>query len=363
MAWIEKKKRRSGHVVRWRELDGSVKSKSAGSLPEAKTIKAEVELKLLTGAYVNKDQRQQTFLDYLENVYAGDLSIRAVTRANYESVVRLHLEPRIGGLKLEDVTVSRMRKLFADLSRDTTPWTTSMAFRMVRRVASQAFREGLIPRDVMDGVRVPKPQRRQPRILTPAEVQSLCDSITPRYRALVLLSAWGGLSIGELGALQRSDLSDDLSLVTVDEAVSTPHGRAEIGPPKAAARRRTVAVPSWVSSELRKHILEFRSVTGFIFTTANDDIVTHVNIRRDWTAACKAAGITPAPRFHDLRHTAVALAIESGAHPKLIQSRLGHSSITMTMDTYGHLFPTADAELAAGLEKFRPTGEDNVVSL
>jgi integrase len=83
-----------------------------------------------------------------------------------------------------------------------------------------------------------------------------------------------------------------------------------------------------------------------------------------WRRAVKASGITPPPRFHDLRHTSVAILIEQGAHPKLIQSRVGHGSITMTMDTYGHLFPTADEVLAQGLEEYKPTeGGGEVVSL
>jgi integrase len=73
-----------------------------------------------------------------------------------------------------------------------------------------------------------------------------------------------------------------------------------------------------------------------------------------WRRAVKASGITPPPRFHDLRHTSVAILIEQGAHPKLIQSRVGHGSITMTMDTYGHLFPSTDQALAASLEKYEP---------
>jgi integrase len=67
----------------------------------------------------------------------------------------------------------------------------------------------------------------------------------------------------------------------------------------------------------------------------------------------KAAGISPTPTFHHLRHTAAALAIAEGAHPKAIQARLGHASITTTLNLYGHLFPSLDVELAERLDEVR----------
>jgi integrase len=67
----------------------------------------------------------------------------------------------------------------------------------------------------------------------------------------------------------------------------------------------------------------------------------------------EAAGISPAPTFHHLRHTAAALAIAQGAHPKAIQARLGHASITTTLNQYGHLFPSLDVELAERLDDVR----------
>jgi integrase len=66
------------------------------------------------------------------------------------------------------------------------------------------------------------------------------------------------------------------------------------------------------------------------------------------------AGISPAPTFHHLRHTAAALAIAQGAHPKAIQARLGHASITTTLNLYGHLVPSLDVELAERLDDVRP---------
>jgi integrase len=69
---------------------------------------------------------------------------------------------------------------------------------------------------------------------------------------------------------------------------------------------------------------------------------------------CDVVGLEPGPRFHDLRHHAAAVAIAAGAHPKAIQARLGHASITTTLNVYGGLFPSLDEELADRLDAARP---------
>lgn len=366
MAWIEKRKRKQGYAVRWREAggrDGVTRTRYAPTREAAKLLKATVEKELLEGSYASADRRAEPFVDYLENVYAGDLTIRDVTRVNYDGVIQKHLRPRLGKLAVGELTAPAMRKLFAGIDRDHGPWVTQMAHRMVRRAVRQAMSEGLLTRDPLAGVRVATPQRREPRILTPAEVMALADAIDDRYASMVDLAAWGGLRIGEIGALRRQDVDVERRTVTISHAVSTPHGRAEIGPPKSAASARTVTLPEWVMKRLAAHMLA-HSGDVYVFETPGRLLVTHTNFGPVWRRAVKASGITPPPRFHDLRHTSVAILIEQGAHPKLIQARVGHSSITMTMDTYGHLFPTADAQLAAGLEGFRPEGDvGEVVSL
>jgi integrase len=357
MAWIEKRGKKT--LVVWREPDGTKKARAVADRREGRTVKAEVEAELLRGSYVTKDRRDEPFIEYLQAVYAGDLSIRAVTRTKYEGVIRLHLAPRLGRVPVGELEPGRMRRLFAELHTEAGEWNAWEAFKITRRACRQAVAEGLLHRDPLAGVRVPAPRRKGVRVLTPQEVASVAEEAAPWLQAAIYVSAYGGLSIGELGGLQRADLDGDR--LRVERAVSTPKGRPEIGPPKADSRRRVVTLPEWVATILREHILAFPG--EYVFQTPAGAMLTHSNVQRFWKAACAAAGVQA--RFHDLRHTAVALLIEQGAHPKLIQSRMGHSSITMTMDTYGHLFPTADAELAASLEKFSPgeNTENKVVEL
>jgi integrase len=90
--------------------------------------------------------------------------------------------------------------------------------------------------------------------------------------------------------------------------------------------------------------------SGLVFPTPQGEPMRRSNFaRRAWASATRAIGVE-GPRFHDLRHTAVALSIQQGAHPKAIQERLGHSSVTVTLDRYGHLYQGLDGELADGLD-------------
>lgn len=358
MAWIEK--RGKNRMVGWREPDGTLRREKAKDPRDARLKKAAVEKRLLEGSYVSKDDRDQPFLTYLENVFAGDQTLSQRTREEYDRVIRLHLADRFGSVPVGMLTAPRMRRLFAELTAETTAWTAHMAYRMVRRVTRQALAEGLLQRDPLHGVKVATPERKPIKPLTPDEVQALADAIAPRFRCMVLLAAWGGLRIGELGALTPMDLRGDV--VTISKALQTPAGGSKVGPPKTASSRRRVTLPSWVAHELREHIVRAEVTTREIFTLENGSLVTHENFQGHWRKACRQAGIEA--RFHDLRHTAVAILIQQGAHPKLIQSRLGHASITMTMNTYGHLFPTDDADAAARLEQFAPeTDEQKVVPI
>jgi integrase len=111
-------------------------------------------------------------------------------------------------------------------------------------------------------------------------------------------------------------------------------------------------IPGFVAEALAEHLAKYPpSEDGRLFSTRQGRIITAPSFRKvTWLSACKRVGLNPAPRFHDLRHTSVALAIKEGAHPKQIQSRLGHTSIQMTLDIYGHLFPGLDEELAERLD-------------
>jgi integrase len=216
-------------------------------------------------------------------------------------------------------------------------------------------------------VPLPKVEREEMRFLTSAEVVTLAEAIQPRYRALVLVGAYGGLRIGELAGLRRGRVDLLRGTVQVAEIVVEVRGVLHIGPPKTRASRRTVGLPRFVVEELAAHVAEPGDPESFVFTAPQGGPLRVTGFRaRVWRPATRAAGLDGL-RIHDLRHTAVALWIAAGANPKEVAARAGHASVSFTLDRYGHLYPEADTALRDRLDALygnaHPTLDATVVRL
>ncbi len=135
------------------------------------------------------------------------------------------------------------------------------------------------------------------------------------------------------------------------EALKDVHGRLSFGPTKNHGRR-TVRLPPFLCELLACYLTDRpRRPNDLVFTAPDGGPLQHrLFYRRYFRPAVERAGLPDALRFHDLRHTCAAMLIAQGAHPRAIMERLGHSSITVTLNTYGHLFPSLDEALTDGLE-------------
>jgi integrase len=194
------------------------------------------------------------------------------------------------------------------------------------------------------------------RFLNAAGVASLADRIHPAYRALVFVGAYGGLRIGELAALRRSRIDLHAGVVDVAETVNELKGRLAIGPPKTKASRRKVSLPAGMVDKLAEHLRHPGRPTDFVFRARGGQVLRISNFRQHvWRPAVIAANLDGL-RIHDLRHTAVALWIAAGANPKEVSVRAGHTSVSFTLDRYGHLFPGHDAELRDRLDAMHAEG-------
>jgi integrase len=119
---------------------------------------------------------------------------------------------------------------------------------------------------------------------------------------------------------------------------------------KTSASRRTLSIPPFLVEEMVLH-LQHAPESEFVFTGSRGALLRRSNFRkRHWKPAVSKAELEPELRFHDLRHSCASILISRGAHPKEIQARLGHASITTTLDRYGHLFPSLGSQLDESLE-------------
>ena len=172
------------------------------------------------------------------------------------------------------------------------------------------------------------------------------------WSTLIYLLAYGGPRWGEAVALRRSRCDLLRSRLHITESASEAGGRLVFGPTKTYDDR-TIIVPGFLRSLLAEHLATQTGPeeSALVFTAPEGGPLRHANFyKRVWRPAKQAAGVPDGLRIHDLRHTCAALLIAHGASPKAIQAHLGHSSIQVTFDRYGHLFPEDLEDLAARLE-------------
>jgi integrase len=134
------------------------------------------------------------------------------------------------------------------------------------------------------------------------------------------------------------------------EPLKEVQGRLSFGPTKNH-ERRTVGVPRFLCEQLGTHLAGRSDPNALVFTAPNGGPLRHNAFYKRVFKPGVAAVLPPSLRWHDLRHTAAALLIGQGAHPRAVMERLGHSSVQVSLDVYGHLFPAVDAALTDGLER------------
>ena len=194
--------------------------------------------------------------------------------------------------------------------------------------------------------------RRSALIPTIAQVVELADTVDPRYRALVLLAAYGGLRRGELFGLRRRHVDLARGLVTVEaQRQQLAHGELIVGPPKSDAGRRTVALPPQAIVALQSHLDQWTgpAADDWVFTGAKGGPLRDAVWQHQWDLARRSVGL-PDLHFHDLRHVSATLTAATGAGVKEIMHRLGHSSAQAAL-RYQHATPERDRSIADAISR------------
>jgi integrase len=342
-----------GYQARYRDAAGRSRTKSFSTRLEARRFITRTEADVQRGDYVDPRLGKITFAEWSSEWSSTTVHLRPGTRALYASDLRTHLLPRFGAIQLARITPVEVRSWLSALAAGPLASSTvNRQYRLLRRILAVAVESDVLVKSPCAGVKPPVAREVEMRFLSPADIDTLADAINPRYRALVLLAAYSGLRWGELVGLRRKHLDLLRRSVVVVEQMTEVEGRLEAGPPKTAASRRRVALPRFLVPVLEEQLAE-RSQPGpdgLVFTTSTGGPLRRSSFRTNhWLPATRDAGLAGL-RVHDLRHTAVALAIGAGAHARAIQERMGHSSPMLTLGRYGHLLEGLDDRVADGLD-------------
>ena len=227
--------------ARYRDPAGHERSKSFDRKADAERWLAEIEHAKARGLWTDPRLGRVRFADWLTAWWSTTTNLRPTTRDRDETLLRLHALPRFGDMPLAAISQLEVRAWVAELSaKGLAPATVVKAYQLLGKVLAAAVDAGYLAQTPCRNVPLPKIEREEMRFLTPTEIDHLAKVIHPRYRALVVVGAYGGLRIGELAGLRRARVDLLRGAVTVAEIVTEVKGRLFIGPPKTRAGRRTV---------------------------------------------------------------------------------------------------------------------------
>jgi integrase len=378
MATIRKRTLPSG-LVRWRAsyTDGAGKRRTKQFAKKSDgeawlvEVRHDVARGLHTPSSISPTVKEAAAL-WLKR--CDEKRLERMTIKGYEEHVELHIVPFIGAKKLADLSVPAVNA-FADQLRDAGR-SAEMIKRVVRSLGAifkEARRRGLSAAAPTVGLDLDLPDREDPRpeIPTKAELQYLLANAAGRWRPLILVATFCGLRASELRGLRWSDVDLQIRKISLAQRADASH---IIGKLKSKAAYRTIPMPPVVVQALREWKLVCpKGDLGLVFPNGLGKVESHSNIlERGLHPLLIAGGFTvPAPvldaagkpstdadgkpavfdvpkyGMHSLRHACASLWIEAGYNPKQIQKLMGHSSIKVTFDVYGHLFSDHDADQRA----------------
>jgi integrase len=322
---------------------------------DANRYLATVEADLTRGAWSNPRLGRTTFRGWAERWLQTTTNLRPTTRNLYGYLLGRFLLPTFGELPLARIDVMAVRTWLAELhdADQVSATTIAKAYRLLGRILGAAVEAGYLPASpcVIKGAGVEHAPEMQ--AATPQQVRALADAVPARYRAMILVAAYGGLRWGELVGLRVRHVDLLHGTVRVAEQITEVNGAFVVGPPKSEAGTRTVTLPAVAVVALADHLDRHpgAGTDGLVFPAADGDgYLRRSNFRRRvWLPATKAAGV-PGLRFHDLRHTAATFAAATGATTRELMERIGHSSPAAAL-RYQHVMKDRDKAIAAALDR------------
>lgn len=300
---------------------------------------------------------QSTLAAYFDR-WLRDHAARSVTPRTlkgYEQTGRVFVAP-IGGIRLADLKPHDVERALAEyLGTGRSRRTAAKHLTVLRSGLTHAVRLQLIPSNPASVVTKPRSESREMNVADAVLLNELLAACRDDdFRRLIYVAVDSGMRAGELLGLRWSDLNWARSIVQVQRSRNSfaATGFAE---PKTKASRRTIVLSATGLELLRVHRIaqnERRLLLGsawpendLVFARSDGSPDDVSNLSRRWVLLCKRAGVSGL-RFHDLRHTSATMALARGIHPKVVQERLGHSTIGITLDTYSHVLPSMQEDAA-----------------
>jgi integrase len=308
-----------------------------------------------------------TLGEYLERWLSTSVrgTVRRSTYVRYEGLVRNHINPSIGRMKLKGLTPTHVRSLYRKkLDSGLAPRSVNYIHVTLHKALEQAVLDGLVPRNVSEGVKAPQVREEEIKPLSPTQVRALLAAAREdRLEGLYVLAIHTGLRQGELLGLKWTDIDFNSGTLSVQRSLDAD---GTFNPPKRNKSRRTVKLTLQAMDALRLHRKRQNEERlkaakwedhSLVFPNRAGKPMDHNNLyHRDFKSLLKRAQLWSEDKdkrftFHSLRHTCATLLLSKNVNPKIVQEMLGHAIITQTMDTYSHVMPGMSNVAATALEE------------
>ncbi|MDZ4684444.1 MAG: tyrosine-type recombinase/integrase [Planctomycetaceae bacterium] len=295
--------------------------------------------------------------EYFSAWVKNDTSIAETTRNRYTAILTKFILPRLGGMKLSAVRVEHVEAFFAGIRDEgASEATVRYVFAVLHRGFQRLIEQRRLTVHPCAALSRPKVDTIPRQSLDREQCEDLLKAAAGhRLEAVFVLAITTGLRAGELFGLQWDDVDLDHGTLTVRHSLEEINNHTRLKPPKSKAGLRMVRLPQMAIDSLRERwaaaMREDAAGVPFVFCGQTGATVKKSDFRRCvWLPIRKAAGLPDSVRFHDLRHTSASLMMQAGINPKVVQQRLGHSDIGITLRTYSHVMPGMDAAAAASFD-------------
>jgi len=336
-----------------------------GTKKDADTYLSKTVTAISTGTFV--EPSPLTVKDYLDKWLQTAARPRVAERTfdSYSELISRYVTEDSGSRKLSDLRPLHIQKLYAEMQERGLSARTVRYFHAVLSSAlKQAVRWGMLLRNPAELVNLPRQVRKEMHALSPKEAaEFLKAAAQDRWGFLFTFALATGMRPEEYLGLQWKDLDLDKGIVTVRRALvwRATGGGWYFGEPKTARSRRSIPLPASTLRSLKDHKriqAEERLKAGacyqqhdLVFATPEGSPLMPRNLkRRHFRAILKTAKLPDDFRLYDLRHSCATLLLAAGENPKVVSERLGHATITLTLDVYSHVLPTMQQAAAEKLE-------------
>jgi integrase len=336
-----------------------------GTKKDADAYLSKTLTAMSTGTFV--EPSKLTVTEYLDKwlTVAAKPRLRERTFEDYSEKLKRYVRPLLGSQKLSDVRSLDVQSVYSAMAeRKLSPRTIRYTHAIINSAFRQAMKWNMLVRNPCDAVDLPRKERKEMQALSKDEVgRFLMAAEGDTHQALFAFAITTGMRPEEYLALKWSDLNLDERTATVTRTLVWRKGGGwYFGEPKTSRSRRTVTFPESVAKALRTHrakqaelklkMGESYAKDNLVFATVDGTPVNARNLTlRHFKPCLRRAGLSDTLRLYDLRHTCATLLLAANEHPKIVSERLGHASITLTLDTYSHVLPSMQQAASDKLER------------